>query len=347
MSKLCLVTGANGHLGNTLVRALLNQGYKVRAGVRDITNTAPFAGLDCELVYAELLDGPAMLKALAGVDVLYQVAAVFKHWAKHPQTEIIEPNVRGTRSVLQAAARAGVTRVVYVSSVAAIGHDGSALDEAHWNDEAENAYYTSKILSEQMAWRTARELGLWMVSVLPSAMVGPNATQLTDTMAFLESARLRRVPLDPGFHFNFVDVRDVAQGLILAAEKGRGGQRYILANERSSSLAHLVDAANALWPGYRRPPRAPRWLLLCIAWLQERTAQLTGTPAQLLLSQVRLFHDVRQEYSIVKAKTELGFNPRPPEEALASALVYLDRRSTQPYEALMSAQDRTMRSSRF
>jgi len=347
VNKLCLVTGANGHLGNTLVRALLSQGYRVRAGVRDIGNTAPFAGLDCELVYAELLDGPAMLKALDGVDVLFQVAAVFKHWAKSPETEIVEPNVRGARSVLEAAARAGVKRVVYVSSVAAIGHDGSALDEAHWNDEAENAYYKSKILSEQMAWRTANDLGLWMVSVLPSAMVGPNATQLTDTMGFLESVRQRQVPLDPGFHFNFVDVRDVAEGLILAAEKGRAGQRYILANERSSSLANLVKAVNALSPGYRQPPRAPRWLLVCIAWMQERAAQLTGKPARLLLSQVRLFHNVRQEYSIVKAKTELGFNPRPPEEALMSAFVYLGRRSTQPYEELTSVQDRTMSSSRL
>ncbi|MHC8315015.1 NAD-dependent epimerase/dehydratase family protein [Pseudomonas sp. LB3P31] len=330
MSKLCLVTGAKGHLGNTLVRALLNQGYKVRAGVRDITNHTPFAGLDCELVYAELLDGPAMLKALAGVDVLFQVAAVFKHWAKHPQAEIVEPNVCGTRSVLQAAAQAGVKRVVYVSSVAAIGHDGSALDESHWNDEAGNAYYQSKILSEQMAWQTADELGLWMVSVLPSAMVGPNATLLTDSMKFLESVRLRQLPLDPGFHFNFVDVRDVAQGLILAAEKGRAGQRYILANEHSSSLADLIEAANTLWPGYRQPPQAPRWLLVCIAWLQERAARLTGRPAQLLLSQVRLFHDVRQEYSIVKAKTELGFNPRPPQETLMSSLVYLDRRPIHP-----------------
>ncbi|BAV75625.1 hypothetical protein TRE132_36860 [Pseudomonas chlororaphis subsp. aurantiaca] len=334
MSKLCLVTGANGHLGSTLVRALLNQGYRVRAGVRDTQNTAPFVGLDCELVYAELLDGPAMLKAMEGVDVLFQVAAVFRHWARNPESEIVEPNVRGTRSVLQAAAQAGVRQVVYVSSVAAIGHDGSALDEGHWNDEAGNAYYKSKILSERTAWQTARELGLWMVSVLPSAMVGPNAGQLTDTMGFLESVRQRQVPLDPGFHFNFVDVRDVAQGLILAAEKGRAGQRYILANEHSSSLANLVEVANGLSPGYRQPPRAPKWLLVCVAWMQERMAQVTGKPAQLLLSQVRMFHGVRQEYSIVKARTELGFSPLPPEKALRSAFVYLGRRSSQPYEDL-------------
>lgn len=337
MSALCLVTGANGHLGNTLVRALLDQGYRVRAGVRDITRTAPFAGLDCQLVYAELQDEAAMLKALDGVDVLFQVAAVFKHWARNPQAEIVEPNIRGARSVLEAAARAGVKRVVYVSSVAAVGHDGTPLDETSWNDETENAYYRSKILAERMAWRTAHERGLWMVSVLPSAMVGPNATQLTDTMGFLESVRQRQVPLDPGFHFNFVDVRDVAQGLILAAEKGRAGERYILANEHSSALAEVINAANTVAPGHRQPPRAPAWLLMGVAWLQEGLAKLTGRPARLLMSQVRLFHGVRQEYSIAKARRELGYCPRSPDDALKAAFSYLERRSTQPYEVQPAA----------
>lgn len=330
MGTSCLVTGANGHLGNTLVRALLEQGYTVRAGVRDITDTAPFAGLECELVHAELLDEAALLKAMEGVEVLFQVAAVFKHWASRPQAEIIEPNVRGTRNVLEAASRAGVKRVVYVSSVAAVGHDGSALDERSWNDESENAYYKSKILAERMAWQCAAECGLWMVSVLPSAMVGPNAARLTDTMAFLESVRRRQVPLDPGFHFNFVDVRDVARGLILAAEKGRAGQRYILANEHSSALAEVLEAANAITSGYHQPPQAPRWLLMSIAWMQESLAKLTGQPARLMCSQVRLFHGVRQEYCIAKARNELGFSPSPPAHALRSAFSYLDTRAHGP-----------------
>lgn len=324
MGTTCLVTGANGHLGNTLVRALLARGYRVRAGVRDLHDSAPFEGLDCERVYTELLDEAALLKALEGVEVLFQVAAVFRHWARDPQAEIVEPNVQGTRRVLEAAARAGVRRVVYVSSVAAVGHDGSALDEQVWNDERDNAYYQSKILAERMAWRTAEALGLWMVAVLPSAMIGPNAARLTDTMAFLESVRRRQVPLDPGFHFNFVDVRDVAQGVIAAAEQGRAGERYILANERSSSLGEMLQV---LSPGARKPLPAPRWLLLVLAWLQERVARLTARPARLLLSQVRMFHGVRQEYSIAKARRELGFSPRSPQAALASAFAYLETRS--------------------
>ena len=327
MSKLCLVTGANGHLGNTLVRALLARGERVRAGVRDTNDLAAFVGLDCELVYAELQDKQALVQALRGVEVLYQVAAVFRHWARDPQAEIVSPNVEGTRNVLEAAVEAGVKRVVYVSSVAAVGHDGRPLDETYWNDEHDNAYYRSKILSERMAWEVAQRLGIELVVALPSAMVGPNTLRLTDTMGFLEAVLARQVPLDPGFHFNFVDVRDVAEGLIQAAEKGRAGERYILANEHSSPLQALVEAANAVTPGYRLPPPAPRWLLLTLAWLQERRARLMGHPAQLLVSQVRLFHGVRQEYSIAKAQAELGYRPRRPEQALREAFAFLQQRS--------------------
>lgn len=324
--KLSLVTGANGHLGNTLVRALLARGERVRAGVRDVSDRSAFTGLDCELVYAELQDRQALLQALRGVEVLYQVAAVFRHWARDPQAEIVAPNVEGTRNVLEAAAEAGVKRVVYVSSVAAVGHDGQPLDETHWNDEQENAYYRSKILSERMAWEVAQRLGLELVVVLPAAMVGPNALRLTDTMGFLDDVLKRRVPLDPGSHFNFVDVRDVADGLIRAAEKGRAGERYILANEHSSPLQTLIEAAHAVQPGLRLPPAAPRWLLLMLAWLQERWASLSGQPARLLVSQVRLFHGVRQEYRIGKARAELGYRPRPPEQALREAFAFLQQR---------------------
>lgn len=326
MSRLCLVTGANGHLGSTLVRALLAQGYRVRAGVRDVTHAPALDGLECERVYVELLDEGTLFDALLGVDVLYQVAAVFRHWAKNPQAEIIQPNVQGTRRVLRAAARAGVRRVVYVSSVAAVGHNGQPLDEQHWNDEQENAYYRSKILAERAAWEMARALDLSMVVVLPSAMIGPNAARLTDSMGFIESIRRRQVPLDPGFHFNFVDVRDVAEGMILAAQKGRSGQRYILANERSSSLAQIIEAANAVVPGYRLPPPAPRWLLWAVAWAQEGWARVSGRPAQMIRSQVRMFHGVAQEYRIDKARDELGFAPRAPEEALRGVFGYLGER---------------------
>jgi dihydroflavonol-4-reductase len=253
MNTLSLVTGANGHLGNTLVRALLARGQQVRAGVRDPDRSAALNGLDCQVVRAELRDPDSLRQALQGVDVLYQVAAVFKHWASNPQAEIVDVNVQGTRNVLRAAAEAGVRRVVYVSSVAAVGHNGQRLDENSWNTNQDNPYYRSKILSERAAWETAQTCDLPMIAVLPSAIIGPHATRLTDTMGFLAALLARKLVLDPNFYFNFVDVRDVADGLIRAAEKGRPGQRYILANQQASSLAEVIGALNTLCPGYRLP----------------------------------------------------------------------------------------------
>ncbi|NMZ09728.1 NAD-dependent epimerase/dehydratase family protein [Pseudomonas proteolytica] len=318
-----MVTGANGHLGNTLVRALIARGQRVRAGVRDPDRSAALAGLDCQVVRAELQDPQSLHQALQGVDVLYQVAAVFKHWAKDPQAEIVEVNVQGTRNVLRAAAEAGVRRVVYVSSVAAVGHNGQRLDENSWNTDGQNPYYRSKILSERTAWETAQAYDLPLVSVLPSAIIGPHATRLTDTMGFLAAVLARKLVLDPNFHFNFVDVRDVADGLIRAAEKGRPGQRYILANQQASSLARVIEALDSLSPGYPLPRRAPKSLLLLIAWLQEQRARYTGRPAELLVSQVQMFYGVRQLYCIDKAVNELGYQPRSPQDALTQAFAHL------------------------
>lgn len=323
MNALSMVTGANGHLGNTLVRALLARGQHVRAGVRDPDRCTALGGLDCQRVRAELLDPESLRRALQGVDVLYQVAAVFKHWAKDPHAEIVEVNVQGTRNVLRAAAEAGVRRVVYVSSVAAVGHNGQRLDESSWNTDQQNPYYRSKVLSERAAWETAQAYDLPMVAVLPSAIIGPNATRLTDTMGFLAAVLARKVALDPNFYFNFVDVRDVADGLIRAAEKGQPGQRYILANQRPSSLSEVIEALNTLSPGYRVPRRAPKALLLLIAWLQEQRALFTAQPAELMISQVQMFYGVRQAYCIDKATNELGYQPRSPHDALKQAFAYL------------------------
>lgn len=324
MSNLCLVTGANGHLGNNLVRELLKRGETVRAGVRDIHNIEMFNGLDCEIVYTEMQDKEAMLAALQGVDVLYHVAAVFKHWAKNPETEIIRPNVVGTEIVLEAAAKAKVKKVVYVSSVAAVGHNGESLNESSWNDDFSNAYYSSKIQSEKRAWELANKYKLWMVSVLPSSMIGPNANRLTDTMQFIDGIRKNELSVNPNFFFNFVDVRDVAKGIHASAIKGKSGNRYILANSSSSSLSEILDVANTKEFNFKLPLSLPKGLLYFVAWCLEFGASITGKPADLIRSQVKLFYGVRQEYDITKARTELGYEPRSSSMALLDAFKYLE-----------------------
>jgi len=326
MSNLCLVTGANGHLGNNLVRTLLSQGERVRAGVRNTDSHKQFEGLDCELVYTEMQDKQAMISALKEVDILYHVAAVFKHWSKNPEAEIVKPNLIGTEVVLQAATEAKVKKVIYVSSVAAIGHDGTPLNESHWNTEHSNAYYRSKIQSEKRAWELAKKHGLWMVTVLPSAMIGPNAENLTDTMKFVDSIRNKSLPFNPNFFFNFVDVRDVAKGLYAAAKFGKSGQRYILANDSSSSFEDIIIAANTVKKGYTTPPSLPKWLLFILAKSMELISKITGKPAELMASQVRLFHGVKQEYDISRSRKALGYTPRDPKSTLIETFSYLEQR---------------------
>lgn len=311
MNKVCLVTGANGHLGNNIVRLLIEDGNTVKAGVRDTSDTAAFDGLDCELVYADILDKDAMLSALEGVDVLFQAAAVFKHWAADPEKDIVEANVKGTETVLEAAATAGVKQVVYISSVASVGHNGQPLAEDSWNPDMSNPYYRSKILSEQKAQEIARRRGMWMVVILPAAMLGPNSRKLTPTMEYMDLVLRNKLPFDPQFFFNFVDVRDVSRGAISALSNGRDGERYILATANSSSMDDVVDALNTISPAARIRGRkkAPKWLLMSIAWMQERVSAITKKEAGLTVSQVATFFGVRQEYDISKARGALQYTP--------------------------------------
>ncbi len=146
MKTISLVTGANGLLGNTLVRELINLGENVRASVRDIHNKKPFEGLDCEVVYADILDKKSLIEAMQGVGILYHVAAVFKHWSEDPEKEIIEANLTGTRNVLEAAAESGVKKVVYVSSMAALDRTKTPMNEKSWGTTFPNPYTKQRMM---------------------------------------------------------------------------------------------------------------------------------------------------------------------------------------------------------
>jgi dihydroflavonol-4-reductase len=324
MNHINLVTGANGHLGNNLLRALLDNGETVRASVRNLNNRQPFEGLDCEVVYADLLDKESLLKAFTGVDTLYQVAAVFKHWAKDPQKEIIAPNLDGTRNVLEAAAKQGVRRVVYVSSEGALSDHVSPVDESHWKtDYRGNPYFQSKTESERLALQLADELGLDLVTVLPGAIIGPHNFRLTPTMRYLHQALNGEVFVDVNFHLNFVDVRDLAAGIIAAAKKGRRGERYLLATQNPVSNRRLIELAQERNPKVKMPPRAPKVLLLIISRAMEFASRFTGKAPMMLRSQVEIFYGNPRQMNIEKARTELDFTPREPETAIREAFDYL------------------------
>ena len=322
-----MVTGANGHLGNNVVRSLLDKGHRVRATVRNTKNTAPFTGLDCEVVYADLLDKDSLSQALAGVNTLYQVAAVFKQWAVKPEREIVHPAVMGTKNILTAAKEQGVKKVVYVSSVAALDHYlPNPLDENSWNHDYWDPYYEAKTESEKLAWDVSRQLDIDLVTVLPSAIIGPHCYgHLTPTMDLFHQILHNHLPFDPRFNFNFVDARDVAQGMLLAAQKGKTGERYILATEKVFSTTELFEIARSIYPNIRRPMPAPTLLLQISAALMQLLSRITLRPPMMLPSQVRHFHTMAENYTILKAKKELGFQPRPVVDSLRDTFAFLAR----------------------
>ncbi|KFF02598.1 NAD-dependent epimerase/dehydratase family protein [Chryseobacterium luteum] len=325
--NLALVSGANGHLGNNLVRLLIRKGIPVRATVRNINNKAPFAGLDCEVVQADITDKSSFIKALQGVDTFYAVGAAFKLWAQDPEKEIYDVNIQGTRNTIEAAAEAGVKRIVYVSSIAALDYTKLPTRESYgYNPDRRDMYYNSKNDGEKLAFELAGKLGIEIVSVMPSAMIGSEAfLPLNVSYGVLKLILNKEIPVDTKITLNWIDVKDVAEGCYLAAQNGRDGERYILANERCITITDTTILANKLYPELRIkiPGSVPKSVLFIIAGIMEFSAKIQKKAPVLTRKDIAMFSGLQQNFDITKARKELGFNPKSPEQAVKEALSYL------------------------
>ncbi|WP_185247846.1 NAD-dependent epimerase/dehydratase family protein [Chryseobacterium bernardetii] len=326
-NNLSLISGANGHLGNNLVRFLLNQGIPVRATVRNIHNTRPFEGLNCEVVQADITDKDSFIKALKGVETFYAVGASFKLWAKDPKKEIYDVNIKGTRNTIEAAAEAGVKRLIYVSSIAALDYTQLPAKESNgYNPDRRDMYYNSKNDGEKLAFELAAKLGVELVSVMPSAMIGGEAfLPLNVSFGVLKLILNKQIPVDTKITLNWVDVKDVAEGCYLAAQKGHSGERYILANEKCMTITDTTILANQLYPDLKLkvPGSVPKVILYTIAALMEMTAKLGRKAPVLTRKDISMFSGLKQDFDISKARNELGFNPKSPEQAVKEAFDYL------------------------
>ena len=320
--KISLVTGANGHLGNNLIRELLKRGEYVRAGVRNLVEREPFEGLNCEIVYADLLDKESLKKALEGVDVLYQVAAVFKHWSENPEKDIIEPNIIGTKNILEAAKETNVRKVVYVSSVAALSADEinvrGKIDETSWQKNSfGNAYFESKAKSERLAWKIAKKLKLEMVTVLPGAMLGGEFVKKTSSTNFFDNIINGEMKFSFDSEMSIVDIKDVVNGMITAAEKGINGTRYILTNEEPLTIDDMYKIASEVNSKLKQPGKLSKEELLEIAERLELQAKVNGTAPLLQKSQVYLYCDgINRLYDLTTSKRDLNFTCKKSEEVL-------------------------------
>lgn len=324
MSNKSFVTGANGHLGNNLVRILISKGDSVKAGIRNRERKNVLTNLDCEIVYADLLDQSLLVKAFSGVDTLYQVGAVFKHWASNPKKDIYEANMIATRNVMEAAAESGVKKILFVSSLGTLDRSKIPITEDTWYQGTSNIYFKSKTDSEKLAWQLADKHKLKMISVLPSAMIGENCVSLTPTMMLLHTILKGKLSANPGFYFNFVDIKDIAEGCWLAATTGRVGERYLLANENFTGIDELVRIAQKLYPDrkIKTPPKPPKPVVYLIASLMEFVSKLNRKEPELQRNFLGVF-SVKEVCDITKARNELGFNPKPPQDVIESTFRYL------------------------
>ena len=319
-----LVTGATGFVGCHVARQLAERGEKMRLLVRASSRRDNIEALDSrlvEVVCGDLTDTASLRDALHGCDTLYHVAADYRLWSKDPQ-ELYRANVDGTRSLLQAAGDAGVTKIVYTSTVGALGipHDGTPGTESTPVSEADmiGHYKRSKYLAEQEALRFA-EQGLPIVIVNPSTPVGENDIKPTPTGQIILDFLNRRLPAFIDTGLNLVDIRDVAAGIILAGEKGQVGERYILGN-RDMSLREMLGTLATItgMPAPRiQMPYAVAWLAVGIEnVIAERI--LHRAPAH-PFEGVRMARH-KMYFSAEKAVRELGLPQSPVEQALRRAV---------------------------
>ena len=301
-----LVTGGTGFVGANVVRELLAQRRSVRVLARPRGDRRALAGLDVEICEGDLLDPAAVRRAVKGVNVVFHVAADYRLWARNPE-ELHRANVGGTRAVLEAAGEAGVSRMVYTSTVGTLGMppDGTPGTEetpVSLRDMV-GPYKVSKFLAEHVALGFAHQ-GLPVVVVNPSAPVGPWDVKPTPTGQMIVDFLAGKMfaTLDTGL--NLVHVRDVARGHLLAAERGKIGEKYILGN-RDLSLAEIGVLLSEI-TGIRPPRvRIPYWVAWGVALAMEAAARVGETPPRVSLTAVRMAKK-RMYFSPAKAVQELG-----------------------------------------
>jgi dihydroflavonol-4-reductase len=316
-----LVTGGTGFVGANVVRALLRQGTEVRALVRPRSDTRNLDSLDVELVAGDLRDRGSLETALDGCDTLYHVAAMYALWAANPQ-EIYDSNVTGTVNLLEAAGMAGVQKIVYTSSVATIGlpKDGTpGTEEVPLPVEDMVSHYKrSKYLAEQEVLKYAQR-GLPVVIVNPSFPVGSWDVKPTPSGQIIVNFLRGKIPAYVDTGLNVVDVEDVALGHLLAAEKGRIGERYILghANLTLPQLFQLLERVSGVKAPRLRIPYGCAYLSACVSELVART--ITHKPPFVTLAGVKLSRK-HMFFNASKAVRELGFPQTPAVEALSKAV---------------------------
>jgi len=321
-----LVTGASGFVGAAVARALVAQGWEVRALVRPASDRSNLQSLPVAIVVGDLTVAPSLARALSECEALFHVAADYRLGAPDP-AQLYRTNVEGTRNLLSAAVQAGVKKIVYTSSVATMGipADGSPGDERTAVSLAAmiGHYKRSKFLAEQVVLEAAAA-GAPAVIVNPSTPVGPGDVKPTPTGRLVLDAAAGRMPAYVDTGLNIVHVDDVAAGHLMAFDRGRVGERYILGGEDMTLQQILGYIAQLVG---RKPPRVrlPYAAVLPIAYIAEAISKVTGKSGRITLEGVRMSRKY-MFFSSAKAVRELGYQWRAPARALDDAVSWFRER---------------------
>ncbi len=319
------VTGGTGFVGANLVRLLLQQGYEVRALVRVDSCLDNLQSLDVEIVRGDLNDRN-LSQQMSGCQVLFHVAAQYSLWQTDKDI-LYRSNVLGTRNILSCARQAGIERIVYTSSVAAIGvgKDGIAVDETYQSpvEKLVGDYKKSKYYAELEAVKAVRQ-GQDIVIVNPSTPIGALDLKPTPTGEIIVRFLRRQMPFYVDTGLNLIDVKDVAWGHILALEKGRTGDRYILGHQNltfKQLLAKLATITDIAAPRHT----IPYWIPYTVAWLEEKIWAKLGKKPTIALDGVKMSQQ-KMFYDSTKAVTELGLPQSDIDLALTDAVQWFTER---------------------
>jgi len=317
-----LITGASGFIGSAVLRQLLQAGHDMRVLLRVNSDRRNLTGLDIETVTGDLTMPSSLDRALEGCEALFHVAADYRLWVPDPEN-MYKTNVHGTRNIMLSAAKAGIKRIVYTSSVATLGltRNGSPADEttpAILTDMIGH-YKRSKFLAEAEVRRLVVEQNLPAVIVNPSTPIGPRDIKPTPTGQMIVQAASGRMPAYVDTGLNLVHVDDVAKGHLLAFELGVPGQRYILGS-CNMTLKEILTKLDEITGNQKPRFRIPHNLILPIAYIAEAWARLFGGGQPLVtVDGVRLAKKY-MFFSTARAKRELGFKTIPVGQALYDAI---------------------------
>ncbi len=322
---MIVVTGAPGHLGNNLVRALVTRNLRVRCMVLAGESLLSLKGLGVEITEGDVRDINSLCKAFDGADVVYHLASVISLLPGYSRL-LDEVNVKGARNVAEACLKTGVRRLVYASSIHALAEPphGEVVDESMPcdPDRITMAYSRSKARGTLEIMEVVAK-GLDGVIMLPTGMIGPNDFKPSETGRLILDYMAGRIPARVGGGYDFVDVRDVAEGHILAAEKGRAGEKYILSGEWISLddiMKEISMAANVSFPRYR----VPVGLASAIAFALTSYSAMTG--AKVLFNQDSISTLRSNSFiSSEKARRELGYSCRPIRESIRDTVFWFQQ----------------------